>query len=304
MKRSSAKNVIFLLIASFIWGTAFVAQSVGLDFLKPFAFCFCRFILGGLILIPIILIFRKAKKEDRPAPGKKMMLAGGLLCGLCLFGGSAFQQLALQSSTVGKAGFITTLYIVLVPVIGIFLKKKTTPLLWVAVVIAVIGLYLLSIKDGFIMEQGDILLLLCAVCFAAHILVVDHFVQYIEGTVLSCMQFFTAAVLSGIFMLTFESVPAASSVLAAWFPLVYTGIFSCGIAFTFQILGQRDFNPTAASLLMSFESVFSALAGMIVLGEMLSAREALGCVLMFAAVILAQLPAGRKKSAGRRKAAG
>ena len=184
------------------------------------------------------------------------------------------------------------------PIFGIFLKKKTSPLLWAAVGLAVVGLYLLSIKDGFRIELGDVLLLLCALCFAFHILAVDHFVNRIGALTISCMQFFMAAVFFMIAMLIAEPLPALSDIAHAWFPLVYTGVFSCGIAFTFQILGQKDFNPTTASLLMSFESVFSVLAGMVVLGEALSTREAIGCVLMFAAVILAQLPTGRSKTKG------
>ena len=297
VKKSSAKNVIFLLIAAFIWGTAFVAQSVGMDFLGPFAFGFIRFLIGGLVLLPFVLANRKKKHLAVTASRLKLFLPAALICGLCLFGGSAFQQVALQYTSVGKAGFITTLYIVLVPLIGIFMKKKTTPLLWGAVGLAVVGLYLLSIKEGFRIELGDILLLLCALCFAFHILAVDHFVNRIGALTLSCMQFFMAAVFFMIAMLISEPLPALSDIAGAWFPLIYTGVLSCGIAYTFQIVGQKDFNPTAASLLMSFESVFSVLAGMVVLGEVLSFRETIGCILMFAAVILAQLPAKKKQPA-------
>lgn len=289
------KNVIFLLIAAFIWGTAFVAQSVGMDFLGPFSFGFFRFVIGGLVLLPFILVGRKKRHAKITAGRLKLVIPAALICGLCLFGGSAFQQVALQYTTVGKAGFITTLYIVLVPIFGIFLKKKTSPLLWIAVALAVAGLYLLSIKNDFHIEPGDILLLLCALCFAFHILAVDYFVNRIGAVALSCLQFFTAAVFFMIAMFISEPLPALSSIAGAWFPLIYTGVFSCGIAFTFQILGQKGFNPTAASLLMSFESVFSVLAGMVILGETLSSRETVGCVLMFAAVILAQIPAGRSK---------
>ncbi len=293
MKRSSASNIIFLLIAAFIWGTAFVAQSVGMDHLGPFAFGCIRFVIGGLVLLPFVLIGKRKKGTAGRKPDFKVLIPAAVICGLCLFGGSAFQQVALQYTSVGKAGFITTLYIVLVPVVGIFLKKKNPPLLWVAVAIAVAGLYLLSVKDGFQMETGDILLLACALCFTFHILAVDRFVNAVGAVTLSCLQFFMAALLFMVTMLLFEPLPAPGAVLAAWFPLIYTGVFSCGIAFTFQILGQRDFNPTAASLLMSFESVFSVLAGMVILGERLSARETAGCVLMFTAVILSQLP-GKK----------
>ena len=297
MKTSSAKNVIFLLIAAFIWGTAFVAQSVGMDFLGPFGFGFIRFVIGGLVLLPFVLSNKKKKHLCITVSRMKLFLPAALICGLCLFGGSAFQQVALQYTSVGKAGFITTLYIVLVPVAGIFMKKKTSQLLWAAVALAVVGLYMLSIKDGFRIELGDVLLLLCALCFTFHILAVDHFVNRIGALTLSCMQFFMAAVFFMIAMLIAEPLPAFSDIAGAWFPLVYTGVFSCGIAFTFQIIGQKNFNPTAASLLMSFESVFSVLAGIVVLGESLSAREAAGCVLMFAAVILAQIPVSRKQAA-------
>lgn len=296
---SSVNNVIFLLIAAFIWGTAFAAQSVGMDHLGPFAFGSIRFVIGGLVLLPFVIAGR-AKRGSGGAPaGIKTLLPAALICGLCLFGGSAFQQVALKYTSVGKAGFITTLYIVLVPLIGIPLKKKTTPLLWAAVALAAAGLYFLSIKEGFRIETGDILLLLCALCFALHILAVDRFVERVGAVSLSCMQFFIAAVFFMAAMFISEPLPGLSSVAGAWFPLVYTGVFSCGIAFTFQIIGQKDFNPTAASLLMSFEAVFSVLAGMVILGESLSAREILGCVLMFTAVILAQIPVGKRQSAAK-----
>lgn len=214
---------------------------------------------------------------------------GGIACGICLCLASNFQQFGIKYTTVGKAGFITACYIVIVPIIGLFLKKKCSPFIWAAVIMALIGLYLLCITDDFSIGKGDILVLICAVLFSLHILVIDYFSPMVDGVKMSCIQFLVCGILSGIPALIFEH-PQMSSILAAWQPVLYAGIMSCGVAYTLQIVGQKNMNPTVASLILSLESCISVLAGWFLLGQKLSTKEILGCFIMFAAIILAQLP--------------
>ena len=210
---------------------------------------------------------------------------------MCL--ASNFQQFGIKYTTVGKAGFITACYIVLVPILGLFLKKKCSPFIWLAVAMSVAGLYLLCITDGFSIGKGDILVLICAVLFSFHILVIDYYSPKVDGVKLSCIQFLVCGILSGIPALIFEK-PEMSAVLTAWQPILYAGVMSCGVAYTLQIIGQKNMNPTVASLILSLESCISVLAGWMILGQQLSAREIAGCVIMFAAIILAQLPQKEK----------
>ncbi len=210
---------------------------------------------------------------------------------MCL--ASNFQQFGIKYTTVGKAGFITACYIVLVPILGLFLKKKCSPFIWLAVAMSVAGLYLLCITDGFSIGKGDILVLICAVLFSFHILVIDYYSPKVDGVKLSCIQFLVCGILSGIPALIFEK-PEMSAVLTAWQPILYAGVMSCGVAYTLQIIGQKNMNPTVASLILSLESCISVLAGWVILGQQLSAREIAGCVIMFAAIILAQLPQKEK----------
>ena len=210
---------------------------------------------------------------------------------MCL--ASNFQQFGIKYTTVGKAGFITACYIVLVPILGLFLKKKCSPFIWLAVAMSVAGLYLLCITDGFSIGKGDILVLICAVLFSFHILVIDYYSPKVDGVKLSCIQFLVCGILSGIPALIFEK-PEMSAVLTAWQPILYAGVMSCGVAYTLQIIGQKNMNPTVASLILSLESCISVLAGWVILGQQLSAREITGCVIMFAAIILAQLPQKEK----------
>ncbi|MDD6039036.1 MAG: DMT family transporter [bacterium] len=296
MRQIKWKNTIMLLLAAFIWGNAFVAQSVGMNYIGPFTFSSVRSIIGGIVLLPVIAVFGQKKQlqngSDRTVQkeDKRTLLIAGCACGVILFIATNAQQIALQYTSVGKAGFLTALYIVIVPVLGIFIKRRCGCNVWVAVAIAVAGFYLLCMKEGFSsLTQGDLYLIVCAVVFSLHILVVDHFSPFVDGVKLSCIQFFVCGILSGIVMLLVER-PAVSSILAAWMPILYAGALSCGVGYTFQILGQKDYNPTVASLLMSLESVFSALAGWVLLKQALSMRELFGCLLIFAAIILAQLP--------------
>lgn len=291
MKHFNWKNPAMLLLASFIWGSAFVAQSVGMDYVEPFTFNFVRNIVGGLVLIPCIYLLRdRTKHEAAETPSdKRTLLIGGVSCGVILCLASNMQQIGIQYTSVGKAGFITALYIVIVPIMGIFLKRSCGWKVWVGVAIALVGFYLLCMVDGFSLEHGDSYLLICALLFSVHILVIDHFSPMVNGVKMSCIQFFTCGILSGIAMLLAES-PDVKSILAAWLPILYAGVLSSGVAYTLQIVGQKNYNPTVATLLLSLESVFSVLTGWAVLHQKLSARELSGCVLIFLAVILAQLP--------------
>ena len=296
------KNSLILLLTATIWGVAFVAQSVGMDYVGGFTFNAVRSIIGSIVLLPVILFLDRQKTpavrtEEEKKSGQKTLLMGGIACGICLCLASNFQQFGIKYTTVGKAGFITACYIVIVPILGLFLKKKCSPYIWGAVVMALIGLYLLCITDGFSIGKGDILVMICAVLFSLHILVIDYFSPKVDGVKMSCIQFLVCGILSGIPALIFEN-PQISSILAAWQPILYAGVMSCGVAYTLQIVGQKNMNPTVASLILSLESCISVLAGWILLGQSMSGKEILGCVIMFAAIILAQLPekTGKEKS--------
>ena len=294
MSAKHSKNFILLFLTALIWGVAFVAQSVAMDYIGPYTFNAVRSLLGGIVLVPCVFFFGRKKKTGKNPAGTtaydhpRDMVIGGLLCGIMLFLSTTLQQVGIQYTTVAKAGFITALYIILVPILGIFLKKRVSFQIWISVVIAIIGLYLLCMKGSFYLGQGDFLVLICSLCFALHILVIDHFTDKVSGVKLSCIQFFVSGLLSSILMLLFEE-PVLSEILAAWLPIVYGGVFSSGIAYTLQIIGQKGTDPTIASLILSLESVVSVLAGWILLGQALSPREILGCLLMFGAIILAQV---------------
>lgn len=297
MRKVKWKNIILLLLAAFIWGVAFVAQSVGMDYVEPFTFNGIRCLLGGVVLMPCIYFFdrfKSQKEKEEIQQNRKSLWFAGIICGIILFVATNAQQIGLQYTSAGKAGFITALYIVIVPIMGLFLKKKCGWNVWVSVFIALAGFYLLSINEGFSLEKGDFYVLICALVFPFHIWVVNHYAPIVDGVRLSCLQFLVCGTLSVICMFLFET-PKIDAIFSAWAPILYAGILSCAVAYTLQIIGQRDFNPTIASLLMSFESVFSVLAGWIILGEALSRREMIGCVLIFAGVILAQIPFGEKK---------
>lgn len=293
------KNVFLLVLTAFIWGTAFVAQSVGMDYLEPFTFNGVRSLIGGVALLPCISLLQlmNEKNGTRKADGggsRKDLVTGGAACGLLLFAASSLQQIGIQYTTAGKAGFITAFYIVIVPVLGIFLRKKIGWKVWTAVVIALAGLYFLCITDRFTVGKGDILIFMCAMVFSLHILVIDYFSPKVDGVKMSCIQFFVCGIASMPFMFLLET-PKLGAMIEGWMPLLYAGVLSCGVAYTLQIIGQKNVNPAVASLILSLESCFSVLAGWVVLGERLSVRESVGCVLMFAAIILAQLPEKEKQ---------
>ena len=293
---STLKNSLLLLLTATIWGVAFVAQSVSMDYIGGFTFNAIRNIIGAITLVPVILIFSKQDPaaDQNPADrqkARKTLITGGICCGILLCLASNFQQFGIKYTTVGKAGFITACYIIIVPIIGIFLKKKCSPFIWIAVLLSLGGLYLLCISpgEGFSIGKGDTLVLICAVLFSFHILTVDHFSPLVDGVKMSCIQFLVCGILSGIPALIFEN-PNITNILQAWMPILYAGILSCGVAYTLQIVGQKGMNPTVASLIMSLESCISVIAGWLILGQNLSSREIFGCVLMFGAIVLAQLP--------------
>ena len=302
MKVNRIRQNVLPVLAALIWGTAFVAQSVGADYVEPFTFNTARSAIAFLFLLALCAVFRWLRKRDPAGEAEthptswRDLAIGGLCCGLALTLGSNLQQKGLETTTSGKAGFITALYIVIVPIVSIFLKKKAPRTIWISVALAVGGLYCLCIKEDFTITSGDFYVLLCAFCFTAHILVIDYFTQKVDGVELSCAQFLVATVLSAIGMLITETPSAEALRMCIW-PILYVGILSSGVAYTLQILAQKDSNPTVVSLLLSLESVFATLAGAVVLHDRMSGKEYFGCVLMLAAVILAQLPEKTPKKA-------
>ena len=289
------KNAFMLFLTAFIWGTAFVAQSMGMDYLGPFGFNGIRSLIGGVALLPCIYILGKINKNSNEKGDVKTLAAGGICCGLALFAASSMQQIGIQYTTAGKAGFITAFYIVLVPVFGIFLGKKTGWKIWLAVALALAGLYFLCITESFSVGRGDIYVFIGALLFTVHILVIDYFAPRTDGVKMSCIQFFVAGILSMFPMAAFETT-TVEGIMSSWGPLLYAGVLSCGVAYTLQIIGQKNMNPTVASLILSLESCISVLAGWAILGEQLSVREGVGCILMFAAIVLAQIPEKQSKN--------
>lgn len=286
-----------LMLTALIWGTAFVAQSVGMDYLGPCAFTATRNFIGCVALLPVIALASRLRsgaqpEEAAPAPGKKALFGWGAACGLLLGGATLLQQAGMQTASAGKAGFLTALYIVIVPVLGIFLGRRPGLKVWMGVVLALVGAYLLSVKGGAGIASGDLLVIASAVVFSLHILVIDSVPAGVDGVRLSCVQFLVAGAFALVLALFLETF-TWRDILSAWVPLLYTGVVSSGVGYTLQILGQRTVNPTVACLILSLESVFAALAGWAILGQALSLRELFGCALVFVAVILAQLP--RKK---------
>ena len=312
MDRHRGSRGLLLALAALIWGTAFVAQSVGMDYLGPCAFNGVRSLIGGLALLPVIWLFSRRGKSSPPEPGEKRgmfsrnrdLLLGGAACGVLLAAASLLQQAGMQYTTAGKAGFLTSLYIVIVPVLGIFWGRRAGRKVWLAVVLALAGAWLLSVtggEDGFRIEAGDLLVLGSAAFFSLHILVIDHFSPKVDGIKLSCAQFFVAGILSLCLAAFLERGEFRwEGLLSAWGPLLYTGVLSSGVGYTLQILGQKDMNPAVASLILSLESVFAAVSGWLLLAQPLSGRELLGCGLVFAGVVLAQLPGRRKDPAEKR----
>mgnify|MGYP004457003589 CR=1 FL=1 len=305
MKSRQVRNSILLVLTAFIWGIAFVAQSEGGNAVGPFTFNGIRSLIGSIVLLPVIALLDRMKltsKKPVTKAEKKILLIGGLSCGVLLFLASSAQQLGICLGTpAGKAGFLTACYILLVPVLGLFLKKKCGVRVWTGIAITLVGLYLLCMSETLRLQSSDLLLLACALLFAVHILVIDYFSPRVDGVRMSCIQFLVCGILSLIPMFFSEIRVGADVWLAkltdpgAWLAILYAGVLSCGVAYTLQIVGQNGINPTVASMLLSLESVFSVLAGWIILKQSLGAKELLGCGLIFIAIILAQLPEKKKE---------
>lgn len=313
MKHNQVRQVVFPILAAFIWGTAFVAQDVCADVIDTFTFNAIRSYVAVVVLLIIMAIFDRVNRDkpsltaiQRKAANRQMWI-GGICCGTALAIASNFQQAGISAGTdSGKAGFITALYVVLVPVFGLFFKRRVSLPTWIAVVLSVVALYLLCIKGDFSLAPGDLLILVCAVCFAIHILVIDHFTASVDGLRLSCVQFLVAAVLATVAKVvcvvlglngtgditsatSIFAMPDWDAILACTLPILYVGVFSSGVGYTLQILAQKDSNPTVVTILLSLESVFAVIAGAIILKQQMSVREYIGCAIMFAAVILAQI---------------
>ena len=290
------RNFLLLLLTATIWGVAFVAQSVGMDYVGPFTFLFSRSLIGGIVLLPVVAVLHKngpghaSETPEEKRNARKILFIGGVCCGAVLCVSDLTQQIGLLHTTVGKSGFLTACYILIVPLINLFFfRRRCSRLLWGAIVLALVGMYFLCLTDGFSINIGDLLTLLCAVLFSVHILAIDYFSPRADGVKMSCIQFFVCAAIAGVGMLLFEQ-PSLDAILAAWKPILYAGALSSGVGYTLQIIGQKGMNPTVASLIMSMESVISLIAGWLILGQAMSARELFGCALRFAAIILAQLP--------------
>ena len=302
MAHNRLKGNSMLLFASFIWGTSFIAQSVGVNSISAFTFTGVRSLLGGLILIPVIYILdSNKKKKNQPVLGvDKTLLTGGIICGILLCIASTLQTAGLIYTSPGKSGFITALYMVIIPIIGLFMGKKISPPIIIAVIGAVTGLYLLCINSGFSINKGDILTFLCSIVFSFHILAIDYFSPKTDGIKLSCMQFLVCGIIDTIIAVIYEK-PSVAPILQSWIPLCYSGFLSCGVAYTLQVIGQKYTDPTSASILMSLESVFATLSTVILValgwnltGGTLSMREIAGCILMFLSIMLVQLPDMKK----------
>ena len=302
----NVKKTIMLLMIAIIWGYAFVAQSEGGELAGPYTFNGLRMFFGIIFLIPVSLIkdsIDKKKGNLKPDGDKKTLWKAGILCGVALFTATTVQQLGLTLGTEsGKAGFLTAIYILIVPIFSIFLHKKPGFNIWIGVVLALIGLYMLCLSGGISLRFSDILIIICAFCFAIQILLVDHYSPHVDGIKLAIIEFLVTGTISLIPIAIFEIAPVG---LSAWLsntfsselfiPFLFAGVFSCGIAYTLQIEAQRDYNPTIASLIMSLEAVFASIFGVIFLQQYMTRRELIGAGIMFIAIIIAQLPIGANK---------
>ncbi len=297
MKNKSGISAFMLFITALIWGLAFVAQSEGMKTLGTYTFFTARSGLAVVFLFCLYAVKKLGAKDKRSKAksdrkGTRDLLISSVICGVSMFIATIAQQNGLLYTTVGKSGFITALYILIVPIFGLFLKKRVTPVMWICVAVAVLGMYLLCVTDGIAVNKGDLYTLVSAVFFAVQILTIGSYAQRVDSVKLSLIQFAIGFALSCVFMLYFEQ-PTLVQIKQAAIPIIYAGVFSSGVAFTLQISAQKNISPTIASLIMSFESVFAALFGWIILSESLNSREIIGCCLMFVAVIFSQLPLER-----------
>lgn len=290
MKQQELRSNLLLLLTAAIWGLAFVAQRVGAKYVGPFTFNSVRFALGSLSLLPLLILSMK-KSPDIPKTDQKQVraLPVGIIAGCILFAGASLQQIGLVHTSAGKAAFITGLYIILVPILGIFLKQRTHMSIWLGVTMASVGLYFLSVTENFSIVQADILELIGAFFWAAHILIIDHYTKKVPTIKLCIIQFMTCSILSIVVALIFEKITLSGIRLAA-IPIIYGGIFSVGIAYTLQVLGQKHAKPSHAAIILSMETVFASLGGLLILHENLGGRGYLGCLLMLAGMLISQLP--------------
>ncbi len=315
MNKKTLRNSLLLFLTACIWGLSFVSQSKGMESVGALTFNGIRSLLGAAVVFPVVCYRLQARKKgnlktdfaededrenSRTGVPVKLTLIGGILCGIAYTTASTLQQYGVAYTTVGKAGFITTLYIIFVPVLGIFIKKKIPKIVWFAAAMAAAGMYLLCMTEKLALAPGDTLVFLCAIVFAVHILVIDYFSPKTEGVILSCMQMFICGVVCTVGAFLFEN-PTWVQVKAGALPILYSGILSCGVAYTLQIIGQKGLNPTIAALIMSLESVIAALAGyfayrigFLKTDQTLTLIQVIGCVIVFAAVILVQLPLEKK----------
>lgn len=288
------QGTLILALTAIIWGISFVSQSVGMEVIEPNTFNGIRTLLGCVSLLPIIAVrgatIKRDATEQELKDEKKNLIKGGIACGIFLCLASTVQTYGLKFTTAGKSGFITAMYMIIVPIISVFLGKKIRPMVFAGVAVALTGLYFLCLGGGGgAMNRGDAITLVCALLFAFHILTVDHFSPKVDGVKLSCLQFLVAGTLNIIAMFIFEK-PVMADIMKCTVPILYSGLMSCGVAYTLQIIGQKYAEPTVASIVMSMESVFSALAGWVILGQGMSGKELFGCVLAFGAIVLVQLP--------------
>ncbi len=307
MKNTTTRNTLLLFLTAFIWGMAFVSQSKGMDYMHPFTFNGVRSFIGAFVLLVYILNTRKCAGTKAQPIQWGITLRAGLWCGLALTVASTLQQFGIKYTTVGKAGFITTLYIIFVPLAGIFFKRKVSAVVWVAAVMAAVGMYLLCMTEGLSLGTGDIMVFLCAIVFAAHIMIVDYYSPKTDGVIVSCIQFTVCGIVCGVGSLIWGA-PTLTQLSEGMGTLLYAGVLSCGVAYTLQIVGQKGVNPTVAALILSLESVVATVSGWIAykigflkVDQSLTCRQIIGCVIVFAAVILVQLPKEWFYLSGRRK---
>lgn len=298
------RSALMLLLTAVIWGSSFVSQQTGMDYMGPLTFTGARSIIGGVMLIPVILFLRRRKGgEERKKLPVRTTVAGGICCGLALTVASLLQQYGLTMTTVGKGGFITTLYIIITPVLGIFIGRKAPKIVWLSAGMAVFGMYLLCADgESFSVSAGDLLVMGCAAAFSVHILVIDHFSPLTDGVILSCIQFFVVGIISTVGAFIFEQ-PSWEQLVNGAVPVLYAGVLSSGVGYTLQIVAQKGIDPTAAALILSLESVVSAISGYIAYrigflktDQTMDIRQISGCAVVFAAVILVQLPWEKIKS--------
>lgn len=288
---NNLKNNSLLLLTALIWGFAFVAQDAGMNYIGPLTFNFVRTLIGGGVLLLSIQFLDKLglSKKSNTKEERKNLITGGVICGIILGLSMAMQQTGIPLTTIGKAGFISALYILIVPLLGLFLGKKIGLNVSLSVILAIIGLYVMCINDGFLLSKGDTLITLSALGFSFHILAIDKFSPLVDSVRMSCIQFFVASTVSCIGAFMFET-PNFADILLCAIPLLYAGVLSSGLAFTLQIIAQKDTDPTIASLILSLESVFALIGGWFILGQKLTIKESIGCTLVFIAILLAQLP--------------